>query len=162
MENDKPITAEQAADFRARNDRFHEWSERFRKPNGWKVITESEMATCPSNAVISNEERGLLEQFEVWRDKPEKLFAYVKFYVRQVAWRHGSIPMTHRPAKYDKAVVSTFMSNCLGTGMVNNVWRSNMGDWRAAITVSIAGQTYSGVAYLDSGDYCRLRRKKGR
>lgn len=102
---------------------------------------------------MTNEQRGKLEQFEVWRDKPARLFAYVRIddYSGKRRTARGVRP-------HDKASVTVWTGEPLGFGHVGNVWRSNFGDRRASVCVVIAGVTYSGTAYIDAGDYCRLRR----
>jgi hypothetical protein len=156
------ITPRQARALRARQDRNAAWSAQFVKSNGWTVITAAEQKTCPRDARITNEERGRLEQFEIYRDKPAKLFAYVSFHEREIASVFKDEARRSRDVRpYDQACVSVWTGARLGAGQVNRVYRSNFGDRRASIQVTIAGETYSGTAYLDAGDYCRLQRVKG-
>lgn len=126
------ISAEQAADIRARYD------------------------ANPEANDTTNEERGKLEQFEVWRDKPAALFAYVKFSDYSGNVRQG-VPQAH-----DKACVTVWTGDALGFGHCGKVWRSNMGDKRASVSVTIAGEHYSGTAFVSAGDYCRLRKVWGK
>lgn len=155
------ISARKAKALRARADRNAAWSAQFRKPNGWIVITKEEQKTCPRDARITNEQRGKLEQFEIWRDKPERLFAYVSFHEREIASRYSEAKRQARDVRaYDQARVHVWTGEPLGFGMCGKVWRSNMGDRRASVSVMIAGERYSGTAYIDAGDYCRLRKVK--
>lgn len=150
---DTLISARKAKALRARANRHAEWAKQFRKPNGWTVITKEEQATCPRNARITNEELGRLEQFEVWRDKPERLFAYVKFSA------HGEPRTASDVRTGDVAAVTTWPGTPLGYGTVGHVWRSNFGDRRASLSVIIAGERYSGTAYIGAGEYCELTRR---
>lgn len=153
------INARQAKSLRERNNRHEAWSKQFIKPNGWTVITKEEQATCPRNARMTNEQRGKLEQFEVLRDKPRQLVAYYKL-----------VDLAGNPSGYTaKDVCSGCMvqvhvwtGDVLGKGRVTSLaaWRSNFGDRRVNIRVKIADCWYAGTAFLDAGDYCRLRRCK--
>jgi hypothetical protein len=136
------IDAEEAAELRARQDRNATWSAQFIKPNGWTVIDAAEQATCPADARITNEERGRLDQFETRRDKPERLFAYVK-----------RLPDS-------RIAVTTWMGDVLGYGTHGRTYRSNFGDARTPIWFRIDGADYTGTHYTGAGDYCRARRSK--
>lgn len=126
------ISAAEAADIRARYD------------------------ANPEANDTTNEERGRLEQFEVWRDTPPALFAYAKFTDYSGNVRQG------KPQAHDKASVTVWTGAPLGYGHCGRVWQSNLGDWRASLTVTIAGETYSGTAFVTAGDYCRLRKVGGK
>lgn len=155
------ISARQAKAWRARADRYAQWSAQFVKPNGWTVISKDEQKTCPRNARMTNEQRGKLEQFEVWNDKPQHLFAYVSFHEREVFSRANKPARETRDIRAtDEARVKVWTGDMLGFGTCGKVYRSNFGDRRASINVMIAGEHYSGTAYIDAGDYCRLRRCK--
>lgn len=134
------ISEAQASEIRARVDAFERWR------NGRTSYHASEVpADVPQT---TNEERGRLEQFEVWRDKPSDLFAYIK------AHPHA--------ADTGACVVTVWTGAPLGYGRWGSVWRSNMGDKRRSVSVTIAGETYSGTAFVSAGDYCRLRKVRGK
>ena len=164
------INAAQAKRLRQRAERYAAWSDQYRKPNGWTVITKEEQATCPANARMTNEQRGLLEQFEILRDLPDKLFAYVSFHEREIASRYSETPrMSSRfdpgfplPQVGDQARVKVWTGDILGSGRCNKVYHGNMGDLRASVSVVIGGATYSGTAFVGAGDYVRLRKLKAR
>lgn len=146
------ISARKAKALRARAERNAQWSAQFRKPNGWTVITAEEAKTCPRDARITNEERGQLEQFEVWRDKPERLFAYAS------ADERNSVGTPYGNA----CKVTVWPGQPLGYGAWGKPYRDNFGGTRRSVHVRIAGCEYSGTAFVSAGDYCRLRRIKGR
>lgn len=144
------ITAEQAADIRRRadNERAH-----FQRITGGKrnYLTAEEVATRTADETVSNEEKGKLEQFEVWRDLPERLFVYVK----------ESDPQPRRCAGEGPQIVATvWTGEPLGYGTAGKVYRDNFGGKRRPVWVRIAGVDYSGTAFVSSGDYARLRKMK--
>lgn len=140
------ISPEVAAEYRGRSTRHDVWALQFKKPNGWIVITPDEQKTCPADAQISNDERGKLEQYEIVSDPPASLFAYV------------------RP-DHDRAsavTVTVWTGEPLGYGVWGPVYRDNFGGERRTVRARIGGADYSGFAPVSAGDYCRLRRVKGR
>jgi hypothetical protein len=58
--------------------------------------------------------------------------------------------------------VTTWMGDKLGTVQLGaRAWRSNFGDRRVSFHMrAITGDVYSGIAFIDAGDYCRLRKIK--
>lgn len=137
------ITADQAADIRKRVNAMEGASH-------GPIVEEIRLL----RQGVTNEERGKLEQYEVWRDKPERLFAYIQFFDVMGNLRVG------KPSPYDKGTVTVWTGQPLGHGTCFKVWRDNFGGQRASIRVTIAGETYSGTAFVSSGDYCRLRKVK--
>jgi len=137
---DTLISGDEARDIRARVDQYAEWAEQFRKPNGWTVITPDEQKRAP--VTVTNEERGRLEQYEVWRDPPESLFCYVS------------------PLGDGRIKAAVWTGDPLGFGNWGDEYRSNFGDGRRSVRVIIAGYVYSGTAFVTAGDYARLRRGK--
>lgn len=129
---DELITPEQAADIRERADAYAAWVGNRRSYRPEEV---------PTNARLTNEERGLLEQFDVWHNPPDRLFAYADL--------NGPQPK-----------ITTWPGTTLGFGTRGRAYRSNFGDLRVPLWVRIAGVDYSGTAYVDAGQYCRLRRVK--
>lgn len=144
MSDNRPepmISEERASEIQARNDLYEAWV------NGRTCLTQEDLKSAPCE--ITNEERGQLEKFLIYRDKPLRLFAYCK------------IDDTDKIASYPgRTVVTVWTGLVLGHGRAGPVWRSNFGDHRRSLCVVIAGETYSGTAYIDAGDYCRLRRCK--
>lgn len=85
--------------------------------------------------------RSRVERFELFRDKPDRIFAYLSS---------------------DCANVTTWTGDNLGTVSMGRKYRSNMGDWRYPFRTVIAGREYSGIGYGGAGMYCRLRALKER
>lgn len=139
------ISPQRAAGIRRRLATHEAWAEQFRKPNGWTVITAEEMKGAPVK--VSNEERGLLEQFNVWRDPPERLFCYV-----------GADELKRAGSSGIKATVWT--GHPLGFGHWSAPYRGGFNSERRSVSVIIAGYHYSGTAFVSSGDYARLKRGK--
>lgn len=102
------------------------------------------------SATITNEERSRREVEAFKRDVPSRYFAY----------HAGPI---FRP-RGDRVGVGRTITTWTGDLLANvvdvgDVWRSNMGDRRQSFRArAVNGATYSGIAYLDSGDYVRMRR----
>lgn len=138
---DNLISAKRAAGIRQRLARYNAWAKQYQQPAGRIVIPTG--AKPPVQ--MTNDERGLLEQYEIWRDKPDRIFAYAKI------GANGSV------------CVSTWPGQPLGYGTAGpSAWRSNFGDKRRTIYVTVAGEIYTGTAYLSGGDYCRLRKTRKR
>ena len=141
MIRDQLISAERAADIRRRYEAFEVWR------NGRASYHPSEIPADVLPFVTTNEERGELERFEIFRDKPERLFCYV--------WiGEGGCPEVR---------AKVWTGELLGYGSAGPIWRDNFGGKRRSVRVTIAGETYSGTAFISSGDYARLRKisKKG-
>lgn len=98
-----------------------------------------ELTTNERNKRTSREE---VMAFE--RDCPARYFAYLPGEVRIGAH------------------ITTWMGDKLATVIDRGgVWTSNMGDRRQSFRAKgINGATYSGTAYLSSGDYVRMRKVK--
>lgn len=156
------IDSATAAEYSARLARNEEWAKQYRKPNGWTVITKEEQETCPADARITNAERGKLEQFRVLAAPPERLFAY--FRLVDITGEQDSGHDARTVSRGCMVRVSTWTGDLLGFGRVTSYesFRSNFGDRRVNFRCTIGGTKYYGTAYLDAGDYCRLRRAKSR
>ena len=140
-------TDERYADLKARNAAHQAWSEQYRKPSGWIVISPNEQATCPPEARISNDERSELEVAEWHRDPPDAYFLYVM------------------RSKDDHAYAATWCGHALSVGPValGPVWRDNMGGKRRSIRfMGTNGHEYAGWYFTSSGDYARVKRLKGK
>lgn len=61
---------------RAICDKADRYAAQFVQKNGWTVIP-ADAAKHPDYAACSNELRGKVEQFEILRDMPETIFAYI-------------------------------------------------------------------------------------
>lgn len=99
---------------------------------------------CPDSPTDTPRNR-LTSAFEVamfCEDPPDRYFAYMG--------RKGD-------------TVTTWMGDVLGTIVSRGrEWHSNLGDRRVPFRMrGVNGRTYSGVEYLDAGDYVRLRLVKG-
>lgn len=143
---DTLITGEQARDIRRRaeGERQH-----FARITGGKrnYLTAEEVATRTAAETVTNEEKGRLEQYEIWRDPPERLFCYIR-------------PDTEGKTGHGSAgIVATVWTGLpLGYGSQGPEWRDNFGGRRRSVRVTIAGHVYSGTAFVSSGDYARPRR----
>lgn len=159
---DEPISREQYERERAICTAAEQYAERIMSDGGPKRVRNyltKEEASAPVYAACDNDMRGRVEHFEVFNEKPEKLFAY-----------YSLVDLAGNPSGYSAKdgdalrgcyiAVSVWTGRKLGTGRVTSFWRSNMGDRRAAFRVVIDGAEYSGTAYLDAGDYARLRKLK--
>jgi hypothetical protein len=99
----------------------------------------AELAAHPDYAACDNAMRGRLERFEIFRDKPERLFAYLSS---------------------DCSAVTVWTGDILGTVSMGRPYRSNMGDKRYPFRTRIAGADYSGIGYGGGGMHARLRKVK--
>lgn len=99
-----------------------------------------ELCAHPDYSACSNEMRGRVELFEIMRDKPDRIFAYLSS---------------------DCKTVTTWMGDKLGSVQMGRAYVSNMGDKRFPFHTVIAGRKYSGIGYGGAGMYCRLRAMKG-
>lgn len=109
-------------------------------PSG-RVRTASQRVADRRNRRLSREE---VARFRA--DPPRPLLAYLRP-------RHGLA----RASSGDE--LTTWMEDRLLTvTTAGDVWTSNMGDRRQSLrALGINGRVYAGVAYLDAGDYVRLR-----
>ena len=131
------ITPQQYTEIRARILSFGRWVDSKRNPKtGWCSYPAAEGKARPD--YVSNDERGLVEEYEWLTDPPDRYFAY--------------------PASNDMTITNW-------TGIVlgavtyrGDHWRSNFGDWRRSIRMrGTNGRDYAGIIY---GTYARLRATK--
>jgi len=133
------ITPEQAQDIRARNEALNQWIDTIRGKNGWASYKpEDKPANVPD---VTNEERSALEVFEFVANPPDKYFLYIN--------------------EKDRTA-TTWTGEKLGAVSFGREYRDNFGGRRIPINVhTINGKTYHGTYYKSSGDYARIRVKKG-
>jgi hypothetical protein len=100
---------------------------------------------------MTNEEISAAEVAAFKTDKPESYFAY----------RSKSLFQYRGGTKW--AEITTWTGEKLADVVhVGEAWTSNMGDKRQAFRArGVNGVTYSGTAYLSTGDYVRMRAVKG-
>lgn len=98
-----------------------------------------------------NAETSRLEVEAFKAESPARYFAY-----------HAPARLSELRSTEVATRIVTWMGDDLGRITSRGaVYRSNFGDRRQAFRMhAINGATYSGVAYLDAGDYVRLRRVK--
>jgi len=99
-------------------------------------ITKEE-AEHPDYAACNNAMRSRVERFEIFRDKPAVLVAYLDSTLQNV---------------------TTWTGDLLGTVSMGKPYKSNMGDKRYPFRTTIAGQNYAGIGYGGAGMYARLRK----
>lgn len=113
---------------------------KYLKEQGRTWHTREEIVEAGLEA-ISNEQTSLIEQFEFYRDKPERYFAYLSD---------------------DYRAVTTWTGDKLLTIRLTNVARSNFGDKRYYFSGETSdGVKYWGVGYGGAGCYCRIYKRKG-
>jgi hypothetical protein len=128
------LTAEQAADVRARYDCYEAWRG---KRNGIPVEEIPEWRP-------TNEETSALEVYEWHATPPERYFLYIK--------REGSAT---------RGTAGTWMGDKLGDVVFGRAYRDNFGGTRVPVTVfGTNGVKYVGTYYQSAGDYARIRRAK--
>jgi hypothetical protein len=133
------ISPQQAADIRERNDALTAWVDSIRGKNGWASYKPEDKPTHVPD--VSNEERSALEVFEFVTNPPDKYFLYIN--------------EANRTA-------TTWAGDVLGQVFLGCEYRDNFGGRRVPITVrAINGRTYHGNYYKSSGDYARIRARKG-
>jgi hypothetical protein len=132
------ITAQQAADIRARNDALMEWVDSIRGKNGWASYRpEDKPANVPD---VTNEERSALEVFEFCQTQPDKYFLYIR-------------EKDH--------TATTWTGDTLGEVSFGREWRDSFGGRRVPVTIrAINGHTYNGTYFKSSGDFARIRQSK--
>jgi hypothetical protein len=90
---------------------------------------------------MTNDERSALEVFEFCTNPPDKYFLYIN-------------EKNH--------TATTWTGETLGRVFLGREYRDNFGGRRVPITVrGINGLTYHGTYFKSSGDYARVRVKKG-
>jgi hypothetical protein len=114
-----------------------EWSEQFRQPNGWTVIP-ADAQRPDAIAMVDNDMRGRVEQFELLNEAPERFTAYI-----------GS----------DGRSVTVWTGLKLGTAWTTSSWRGPNGTKLFAYRAKIAGREYYGRSQ-GSGMYINLTRAK--
>jgi hypothetical protein len=134
------ITPQQAADIRKRNEALNAWVDTIRGKNGWASYKpEDKPAHVPD---VTNEERSALEVFEFITNPPDKYFLYIN---------------------EAKRTATTWTGETLGQVSLGREYRDNFGGKRVPITVhAINGKTYHGTYFKSSGNYARIRARKGR
>jgi hypothetical protein len=129
------ITAEQAADIRARVDRYREWV-KGRNRNNYKPDE------VPTDCRVSNDEQSTLEVYDFVNEKPERYFLYIREEMRQAI---------------------TWTGDLLGSVSFGHAYRDNFGGLRVPIRIhAINGRTYAGTYYKSAGDYARVKAVKSR
>jgi hypothetical protein len=95
----------------------------------------------------NNDERSRVEVADFIADPPDRYFAYHARKNRAAGAIVG-------------AEITTWTGSVLARVISRGfVYRSNLGDRRQSFrAVAINGAVYSGIAYLDSGDYVRMRK----
>lgn len=144
------ITPDQAADIRARVEKERAYLARV---TGGKrnYLTRGEVAARLPSETTSNDEKGALEQFEILRDLPDRLFVYVG----------ETSPQPKRcPGEGAQVRATVWTGHVLGYGTWGQVYRDNFGGRRRPIWVRINGVDYVGTAFVSAGDYARLRKCK--
>lgn len=138
------ITAQVAADIRAREDRLNRWL------NGRNCY---KLEDVPADARLTNEERSALELYDFCTDPPARYFLYIR------------MDDDKGQGFYRQGIATTWMGDMLGRATFGPSWRSNFGDHRRAVRIrAVNGRTYVGTYYYDAGDYARVRavREKGK
>lgn len=133
------ITPEQANEIRTRNTALNQWVDSIRGKNGWASYRpEDKPANVPD---VTNEERSALEVFEFVSNPPEKYFLYID-------------EKNH--------TATTWTGETLGQVTFGCEYRDNFNGRRVPVTVrAVNGKTYHGTYYKSSGNYARIRAKKG-
>lgn len=139
---------------------------RYERGGGYSREDCTSIATLAGATDPTNEEKSAVEVYEFVQNPPDRYFAYVKGV--KFEWRPNPSQCGARniPALTDwrGGIVTTWTGDKLGDVVaVGDLHRGNMGDVRIPLRVKgINGVTYSGIFYASTGDYCRLRRVKGR
>jgi hypothetical protein len=143
------LTPEQAAELRARHDRFSAWVDTRRGRNGWASYHPDDVPAELRGVALSNDETAALELHEFERDAPEHVFCYV----------------TRKPGEAWQC--RTFAGGSYGTVAVGYAYRVpgfyGRPSTRRSVTLNaINGWVYFGTFYESSGDYARLKRSTKR
>ncbi len=128
--------------WRGRDAALHDWL-KANKRNGYRP-EELPAHLLPT---ITNEQRAECELFDWQNDPPARYFAYTE------SDKHG--------------LTGSHITGWTGLKLAcitqrGYVYRSNMGDRRCNFrAIGSNGLTYSGIAFIDAGDYVRMRAVKG-
>jgi len=132
---------------------------RFKKGGSYSQQERKAIEVLAGAVDLTNKERGVMEVYRFVKERPDTYLAYYKFGPMR-AWTSpaGSTGGSARVT----GVVTTWMGDKLGDMVrIGEDYRSSFGDKRVNIRVkTIDGVMYSGTAFLDSGDYARLKRVK--
>ena len=140
------MTAQEAADIRARLAMSDQATQHLRSKSGWLALTPEQQAAYPRP---SNEECSALEVYEFNRDKPARYFAYVK------------LDRESLPKAVQSCTITTWTGDVLGRGSVGPRTYDNFGGYRRHLSFyGTNGVYYHGWHYESSGDYCRFRAHK--
>jgi len=132
------ISAQLAADIRARNQSLMAWVDSIRGKNGWASYRPEDKPTHVPD--VSNEERSALEVFDFVTNPPDKYFLYIN---------------------EKNATATTWTGNVLGNVSFGREYRDSFGGRRVPVTVrAINGRTYRGTYFKSSGDYARIKAAK--
>lgn len=129
----KNLNAVQYKALKAKNDLYKEYTKRFIKKNGWKVITKEEQEETKKylGFEITNEDRSKIELYEFMNVKPKEYFAYID-------------------EKTSK------MTNWMGE-VLGNVQFLTTSSRPSIKVTAINGVTYKGTYFKQSGTYCRIK-----
>lgn len=129
--------------YMAREHALHDWM-RANKTNSYRP------EDLPENLrpTLTNDQRADVEEFDWINDPSMRYFAYTKSTARD-------------------GITSDVVTSWTGRTLAAIVWtgavfRSSFGDHRANFRAKgTNGQMYAGTAYIDAGDYVRMRAIKG-
>lgn len=133
------ITKEQYDEIQARLAAINEW-QGGRLSYAIKEFQESGLAD------VTNSERSLVEEYDWITNPPEKYFLYVD-----------------EKAEDGRAKATTWTGTILGNVSFGQSYRDNFGGRRIPINVyGTNGQEYHGTYFISSGNYARIKAKKGK
>jgi hypothetical protein len=124
---------------------------RFAKGGSYSKQDLKAIEVLAGHKPLTNKERGAMEVYTFVKERPDTYVAYYKFHAPRL---EGSQRIT--------GIVTTWVGDKLGDIVhTGGEYRSAFRDKRVNIRVrAINGATYAGTAFLDSGDYARLKRTK--
>jgi hypothetical protein len=129
-------------------------SDRFTKPNRWRVIPEEAAASLPFACEDLNALRSAVEVYEWEHNPPEKYVLYCE-----------ERPAPQVSYRFRTGEAQTWTGQALGACFFGEVYRSCFGDRRQSVTVRATnGFLYVGTFYCGAGNYARVRqaRRKGK
>lgn len=148
------ITAQTAADIRAREDALRAWL-------GSRCSYKTEEAIAAGLKPPTNEERSALEVFEFVRDKPERYFVYISLPPRVKSKTYPSSVAKYRDCYGGTGRATTWTGDPLGEVQFGRAWSDNFGGTRISISVyPITGEAYHGTYFASAGDYARIQKAK--